>query len=225
MARLQAILIDLDDTLYEERSYVESGFRAVAAFLEAERDLPADYSYPSMLAFLELEGRGKVFDRIIERFEMRQAEGLVDACIDVYRNHVPEIAPYPDVEQTLQQLGKEYQLALVTNGLPLMQQRKLDALGLARYFRSIVFCDAIDAPKPSPGGLEKALSDIGVTVDEALFVGDNPETDGAAAAALQMRFVRVKTARFAERVTTAPEIDHFSELPGFLGEGTRNLNL
>ena len=225
MVSSKAILIDLDDTLYEERRYVESGFEAVAAFLEKERDLPADYSYPSMLAFLELEGRGKVFDRIIERFEVRQADGLVETCVEVYRNHTPKISAYPDVEQTLQRLSGEYGLALVTNGLPLMQQHKVDALGLAGYFRSMVFCDAFNAPKPATAGLEKALADLGVPASEAIFVGDNPETDGAAAAALGIPFIRVKTARFQNVATSAPEIQQFHELPAFLSQRSGNLNL
>ena len=52
---ISALLIDLDDTLYDERTYVLSGFRAVAeelaqrhprldaAALAAEHRLPEDY--------------------------------------------------------------------------------------------------------------------------------------------------------------------------------------
>ena len=197
MAFPKALLIDLDDTLYEERSYVESGFRAVADYLEAERDLPADYSYPSMLAFLELEGRGKVFDRIIERFEVRNADGLVSKCVEVYRDHTPTITVYEGVKVALGELSRDFKLGLVTNGFPLMQRHKLDALGIGAHFSSLVFCDEISAPKPSPAGLEQALRQLGAGPEEAVFVGDNPATDGAAAAALGIPFIRVKTARFA----------------------------
>lgn len=135
MAFPKALLIDLDDTLFPERAYVESGFRAVAAFLEETRQLPADYSFPSMMAFLELEGRGAIFDRIIERFEIRGAEGLVEECVKVYRTHTPEIHPYEGVETTIESLREHCTMALVTNGHPDMQRRKLDALGLDHFSR------------------------------------------------------------------------------------------
>jgi putative hydrolase of the HAD superfamily len=208
------ILFDMDDTLFEERDYVLSGFRAVAAFLEQSRDLPAKYSYPSMQAFLELEGRGRVFDRIIERFEIRGADGLVADCVHVYRNHVPDIGLYPGAREMLATLKASFRLGLVTNGLGLMQRRKFDALALSDYFDATFYCDEIGAPKPHPCGLEAALSQLSGCVETAWMVGDNPETDGAAAAALGIRFIRVKTQRF-EHVATptgAMEINGVTDL-------------
>lgn len=215
----KALLLDLDDTLFDERTYVESGFRAVADFLERERDLPADYSYPSMLAFLELEGRGRIFDRVIERFEIRQADGLVDQCISIYRAHLPDIALYEGVASALKSLASTYSMALVTNGAPEMQSNKIKSLDLGRYFDSIVFCDGLGAPKPDPNGVYAALSDLQVKPDEALFVGDNPQTDGAAAAAAGVEFVRIRTSRFAGLASNAHELEEFSKLTSLLNSG------
>lgn len=215
----KALLLDLDDTLFDERRYVESGFRAVADFLERERDLPADYSYPSMLAFLELEGRGRIFDRVIERFEIRQADGLVDQCISTYRAHSPDIDLYEGVGTLLDSLAPRYSMALVTNGAPEMQAKKIKSLDLGKYFDSIVFCDGLGTPKPAPDGLYAALSDLQVSSGDALFVGDNPQTDGAAAAAAGMDFVRIRTPRFAELHSNAPELGEFSKLASLLKSG------
>lgn len=212
----QALLIDMDDTLFEERHYVDSGFRAVAEFLEKERGLPADYSYPSMLAFLELEGRGRVFDRVIERFEVRNAAGLVEACVKAYRAHVPEIQPYDGVRTALAQLAASYPLALVTNGLPQMQRNKLQALGVAERFAAVIYCDEHGEPKPSPAGLLAAAERLGVDPGQALMIGDNPVTDAAAAAAAGLRFLRVRTPRFAEAEHVGPFVEAFSHVPAFL---------
>lgn len=215
----KALLLDLDDTLFDERRYVESGFRAVAGFLERERDLPADYSYPSMLAFLELEGRGRIFDRVIERFEIRQADGLVDQCISTYRAHSPDIDLYEGVGTLLDSLAPRYSMALVTNGAPEMQAKKIKSLDVGKYFDSIVFCDGLGTPKPAPEGLYAALSDLQVSSGDALFVGDNPQTDGAAAAAAGVDFVRIRTPRFAEVHSNAPELGEFSKLASLLKSG------
>ncbi|MCK7614028.1 HAD-IIA family hydrolase [Roseibium sediminicola] len=46
--------------------------------------------------------------------------------------------------------------------------------------------------KPSPRLLRQALERAGVATTEAVFVGDNPETDGAAAAALELDFIEIR---------------------------------
>lgn len=225
MAFPQALLIDLDDTMFPESSYVESGFRAVAQFLEETRDLPADYSFPSMMAFLELEGRGAIFDRIIERFEIRNSEGLVAECVDVYRAHKPNIQAYEGVKGALADLSDRYALALVSNGLPAMQQRKLDSLGFEDFFDAVVFCDAINAPKPATQGLKQALDRLGVFPQDCVFIGDNPNTDGMAASNAGVPYLRVRTERFGHLDMAAPQVSTFSEVPGYLSSHAEKLRL
>ncbi len=225
MAFPTALLVDLDDTLFAEKTYVESGFRAVAQFLEETRQLPADYSFPSMMAFLELEGRGAIFNRIVERFEIRNADGLVAECVDVYRSHKPSLRAYEGVEEALSLLRDCYALALVTNGHPLMQRRKLDALGVGHFFASVVLCDEINAPKPATGGIELALKKLGCSAEDCIFIGDNPNTDGAAASKADIPFLRVTTERFASVETEASQVAAFSEVPEYLEIHAENLRL
>ena len=225
MAFPQALLIDLDDTLYPERAYVESGFQAVALFLEETRDLPADYSLPSMLAFLELEGRGAIFDRIIERFEIRNSGGLVPECVEVYRAHKPSIVAYEGVESALRELKRNYDLALVTNGHPMMQRQKLEALALEPYFQTVVYCDELGAPKPSKRGLEVALDALGAAAKDCVFVGDNPDTDGLAAEAAGVPFLRVRSERFAAIDMQAKQVSKFAEVPSYLETSAHTLRL
>lgn len=217
----KAILFDMDDTLFDEIEYVKSGFWAVAAHLQQARDLPADYSYPSMMAFFELEGRGAIFDRVIERFEVRRAEGLVAECIAIYRNHQPTVQPYRGVRQLLASISNDYKTALVTNGLPIMQERKLTALDVGQYFDAVVYCEETGKPKPDPAGLITALSLLDVAAADAVMVGDNPTTDGAAARAASIPFLRVRTSRFADLANTPDTIAELSsvlQLPTFLAD-------
>lgn len=215
----KAILIDMDDTLFDEHDYVKSGFQAVARFLEKERSVPADYSYPSMIAFWELEGRGAVFDRIIERFEIRDSEGLVQECVDTYRQHIPDIKPHDGVPEALLELKEMAPLALVTNGLPTMQRNKLRALKLVQCFDAVVLCDALGAPKPSAKGLMEALEGLQVLPKDAVMIGDNPETDGAAAIAAGIRFIRVHTQRFTHVGSNGHQVSHFNDVPAYLRAG------
>ena len=53
---IRALLIDLDDTLYPERQYVESGFRAVADACGGGDNMTA-----YMCRCLDKNGRGRIF--------------------------------------------------------------------------------------------------------------------------------------------------------------------
>jgi len=59
-------IFDLDDTLYDELTYVRSSFRAVAVWGEANLGLDADVSYARLLEILAAEGRGQSFNRWLD---------------------------------------------------------------------------------------------------------------------------------------------------------------
>jgi putative hydrolase of the HAD superfamily len=60
------VVFDLDDTLYPEIEYVRSGFRAVAFELEARFDVHAEEAFALLWRALQVHGRGKTFDRVLE---------------------------------------------------------------------------------------------------------------------------------------------------------------
>src|SRR5438270_726613 len=84
------LIFDLDDTLYEELTYVSSGFRAVARWLETQFQWDQESSYQCMWEILERQGRGKSFDRVLQR-NGKLTAALVRACVSVYRHHQPNI--------------------------------------------------------------------------------------------------------------------------------------
>ncbi|WP_333609564.1 hypothetical protein, partial [Arsukibacterium sp.] len=55
-------IFDLDDTLYDERQYVESGLRAVARLAATRWQLDENSSYHTLLQLLDTRGRGRIFD-------------------------------------------------------------------------------------------------------------------------------------------------------------------
>jgi HAD superfamily hydrolase (TIGR01549 family) len=63
-------------------------------------------------------------------------------------------------------------------------EAKLEAMGVRRYFSVVVSAQDADVQrfKPDPRGLEVALERLGVSRDGALYVGDRPDVDAAAAA-------------------------------------------
>lgn len=215
------LLFDLDDTLYEERTYVMSGFAHVAAIVAAEIKCDKSEVFAAMSDEFDRCGRGKVFDHALERFGHSPTPERIARLVQLYREHHPIIHLFDGVARTLAELRASYKLGVVTDGRPAMQQRKVNALGLSQHVDVIVYCWECDAPKPSPGGFLKSLAKLRSEPKDAVVVGDDVIADLGAASALQCPFIRVKTGRLRHVNTPdAPvkviEIDSLHELPDAL---------
>jgi putative hydrolase of the HAD superfamily len=195
---IRALLIDMDDTLYDERTYVLSGFRAVADAV-TQRFPGADSAalYAEMTAELEANGRGRVFDAALAKAGISPQPSYVAELVEIYRAHKPVLTFWPGVSETLADLRHNYRLAVITDGLGVMQRNKADALGLAERVDEVVYCWEHQAPKPDPKCYHQALRALGLDVDEAVVIGDRPDHDMAAAAAVGCRSIRVSTGRYA----------------------------
>jgi putative hydrolase of the HAD superfamily len=89
----------------------------------------------------------------------------------------------------LRQLRKSYRLGVVTNGIDRVQRSRLAASGLAPLFETVVTSQSCGFAKPDPRILHVALEALGVAPRHAVYVGDDPATDGTAAFAAGVRFV------------------------------------
>jgi HAD superfamily hydrolase (TIGR01509 family) len=92
-------------------------------------------------------------------------------------------ALYPGVTEFCEWAEQhDLRLAVVSDYDP---RKKIRALGLARYITVAVWAQDVEVGvfKPDPRGLEVALRRLGIDPKEAVYVGDRPEVDGAAALA------------------------------------------
>lgn len=116
-------------------------------------------------------------------------ETIVDAVCDsflpYYQTHVAEHSQiYPQVIEALdilQQRGAG--LAVVTNKVSRFAQALLDQLDLTRYFTSIVCGDTTAHAKPAADPALHACAELGLDIDQVLFVGDSTTDVGCARAA------------------------------------------
>jgi putative hydrolase of the HAD superfamily len=199
----RAIVFDLDDTLYPERDYVLSGFRAVAAWVEPNLGIAAEQGFAEMQALLDQGVRGEIFNRWLERHGLLD-DARVARLVELYRQHEPEISPFPEVASLLNSLRTRYCLGLVTDGYGEVQQRKLAALNLAGYFDAVVFADewGRGAWKPSPVPFYAVLERLGhLSPAESVYVADNPAKDflGARRVGMATVWVRRPTGFYANQ--------------------------
>jgi len=112
----------------------------------------------------------------------------------------------------LRALRDRYRLGVVTNGIDRVQRSRLAASGLAPLFETVVTSEGCGYAKPDPRILQVALDEMRVSPRHAVYVGDDPAVDGAAARAAGVPFVwmdrgdPVRGRRPRRRVTSLAEL-------------------
>ncbi|MEQ9606157.1 MAG: HAD family hydrolase [Kiloniellaceae bacterium] len=172
------LIFDLDDTLYDERSYVDSGLRAVAAHGARAFGWDAEEAFRCMTEVLAREGRGRLFDAVLERHGLA-TRGRVAALVKVYRHHVPDLALFPAARRVLDRYRDKAPLYLVTDGHKGVQANKVTALDLWPRFRRVMITHrfGIRHAKPSTYCFERIRALEGCAWADMVYVGDNPAKD------------------------------------------------
>lgn len=196
LSGLKAVIFDLDDTLYSERAFVFSGFRAAVQRLEALASIPSEVADRTLREMFERGMRGNLFDRLLKgRLHEEKIPGLVEEMIAAYREHYPEISPFHGAVQLLERLKSRYRLGMLSDGWLPVQEKKLVALGVVPYFDAIVLSDqwGRDAWKPNTRPYHEVCRALGVAPEEAVYVADNPAKDFLGARRSGMRSVRLRS--------------------------------
>lgn len=161
------VCFDLDDTLYKEIDFVESGFRLIAES-EEHPDL-----LPMMMGWRE---RGEdVF------FNLNKAIGKETSkseYLKIYRYHTPKITLSEGVEETLDELkSREVILGLITDGRSETQRNKIIALGLSRWFENdnIIISEEFGSEKTDERNFRYFMKKYPKM--NYLYIGDNPKKD------------------------------------------------
>jgi len=206
---IQCAVFDIDDTLYLERDYVHSGFKAVGAWAESEWGV---VGFAAAAWALFLSGRrGNVFDLTLAALGRSDLEAQVTAMVACYREHTPDITLLPDAAETLEWLRPHVPLAAITDGPAASQQRKAHALGLVGPLDPIV-CTAELGPghsKPSPVAFVLVQDALAASGSQCLYVADNPAKDFAGPKALGWLTVRVRReGSLHESVRSGDDVDH-----------------
>ncbi len=193
MNQLKAIIFDLDDTLYAEKDFVLSGFQAVAEWSAANVGIDAVTGYATLLDLYDRGVRNNTFDRWLTIHEIDRPE-LTAKFVEIYRDCLPQISPFPETIELLESLYGSYKIGLVSDGYLAVQQSKWAALGLANFFDAVVFSDSLGRAnwKPSTAPFELVLEKLGIEPACSVYIGDNPLKDFFGARQLGMHAIQVQ---------------------------------
>jgi len=225
---ITTVVFDLDDTLYNEIEYCESGFAAVAEFLANLPDAPpAECIFGALWEQFTAGNRTKTFNAALDELDIRYDDKLIGELVNVYRSHIPAIKLPQNSLDVLHELSTKYTLALLTDGFLPGQQLKVRSLGIEKYFKCIVYTEQLGREfwKPSPAGFEKIMRILKTRPENMVYIADNEKKDFIAPNKLDFFTVQlILPARLHASVSAEPGakaqfvIHKISQLPALLGE-------
>ncbi len=131
----------------------------------------------SDLRAVRLSNREAVWRAAIERqttVDHHTVEELSNLFVEERLNRMEA---FPDTKPTISELQPKVPMAIVTNGAPDTQRTKLSLTGLDRFGLPTIVAGEIGIAKPNPEPFLRALDQLGIAPEQAVFVGDSVTRD------------------------------------------------
>lgn len=168
MYKYRVLLFDLDGTLCDtDEMLIQSFFALYKKYRPAKmrtREELIYFSGPPIKKTLVDEFPDYSFEEIYKAFQETSRE-----------LYLPYVKAFENEIETLKKLKEAgYLLGVVTNkGAPLTKY-SLEVAHIDGLFDVVISADDVNAPKPSPLGINKALERLGIEdKDKVLYIGDN----------------------------------------------------
>jgi putative hydrolase of the HAD superfamily len=192
----QTLLIDADDTLWENNIYFERAIAKFISFLDHREHSPD--AVRLILNDVEREsivshgyGLHSFSHSLVQTFERLSVEPIAPELHDRIRSFAHQIADHPievlpGVPETLQYLGERHHLILMTKGNFTEQSGKVERSGLKEYFAAVEIVAEKDEST-----YRSAIAKYALAPDSTWMVGNSPKSDinPALAAGLHAIFV------------------------------------
>ena len=191
----RAILIDLDDTLLDDTSNVDSCWAGACAVARArlpgidisrlraaiDKQNSWFWSDPERHRTGRLDLRGNtrtILEQVFAKLDIDDRD-LAHEVAEKYRDLRQERSTlFPGAMDALDRLRAEgVRLGMMTNGAAGAQRAKIERFGLARHFDHIVIEGEFGAGKPDRRVYDTLLSALDVAPGDTWAIGDNLEFD------------------------------------------------
>lgn len=209
----RAVVFDLDDTLYPERQYILSGFRAVDDYF---RRLYRKSVYDDLLSIYESGERNNVFGSALARHFQGVEDAVLKKTLHVFWSHTPRIELFEDARICLAILfARSVRVGVITTGRGTIQQKKIAALELDPLLDGIIYTDdllgEVEPGQPAEDAFHILALQLDVELGEMCYVGDNPLTDFSTPRRLGISTVRIKRPGGEHSAATPPALGYQSD--------------
>lgn len=228
MTTLEAVLFDVDDTLFSTTRFARAARRnAVRAMIDAGLNLPEDEVFKELEEVIREFGSNHEhhYDKLLMRLPPEALEAgnpvlvVASGVVGYHDTKFRELEPFDDVKPFLRALADAgVRAGVVTHGRTAKQAEKLIRLGLLELLdpRAVLISDQVGISKPNPKLYALALHIMELEPAQAMYVGDNLRNDVAPPLSLGMPAVWARRGAREQRgvddVTPTHTVDDFREL-------------
>lgn len=227
---IRLVTFDLDDTLWDVAPVMNSAEATLREWLAANAaqlgPVPIEHLWairsrllgedPMLRHRLSELRRRILFHALLDAgYPQAEAGDLAEAGFQTFLHARHQVALFPEVHPTLEQLANRFILGVLTNG-----NADVRRLGLADYFQFALCAEELGVGKPDPHPFREALRRGGVAAEQAVHIGDHPSDDIAGARRAGMRAIWFNPGRKAWDGEETPSaiIHNLAELPGVLAK-------
>jgi putative hydrolase of the HAD superfamily len=222
----QFLIVDADDTLWENNIYFERAFDGFVEYLAHSKMTPRevrDVLDEIERANIEIHGYGSLnfgrnmrecYQRLVER-EIRDDD--LETVMGFARRILEcPMEVIPGVREALEYLAPRHDLTLFTKGHPEEQRLKIDRSGLGVYFGHTAIVKEKDAP-----AYRALVAERGMDPSRTWMIGNSPKSDinPALEAGLNAVFVphaftwALEKTELIESTGRLVKVEQFGELP------------
>jgi len=189
IARIKAISLDLDDTLWPIWPTIERAERVLHEWMSDHAPMAAAlFSSPSALREIrdhmatsrpELKHDLSAIRRESIRLALYRAGEnplLAEQAFEVFFAERQRVTLFDDALPALQQLAQRFPLVSISNG-----NADLERVGLGEYFRATICAREFGVGKPDPRIFHAAAGAVDVMPEDVLHVGDDATLDALGA--------------------------------------------
>ena len=162
------VVLDLDDTLYKEADYQNSGLMEVCAWVDEFCGKTISLNIDE----IKIKNKADFFEEIARLAGLPLS--VKESLLWIYRLHTPSIVLDDEVKSFIGNLEFSCKaVVILTDGRSVSQRKKLKALGLIHLPAYI--SEEYGSEKPDVLRFKKIMIDF--PGDSYLYVGDNPKKD------------------------------------------------
>jgi HAD superfamily hydrolase (TIGR01549 family) len=164
---IKAVLFDFDGTLADT---LELSFYAFTSVFQKydNREVSTD----QLIAMFGPTEDGIISENLANKESITEA---IDEYYEIYRQgHASQVHSSDEIHKLLDYLkSNQIKMGVITGKSRKAYEISAESLNMSSFFQIVITGDDVDKAKPDPEGIIAALAFLGVSKDEAVFVGDS----------------------------------------------------
>lgn len=185
--KYKVLIFDADETLFDFKKAEKEAFKET--ILEFGMDYDESYHFETYKVinsaiWKELE-QGLITQSKLKIERFKRLSNKLQIPFDevefanAYMKHLANGSfLFEDSTDLIESIKDNYTLMIVTNGLTVVQEKRIKQSTIAKYFKDIVISENIGVSKPNPGIFEYTLKDMkNIDKSQVLMIGDSLSSD------------------------------------------------